>query len=508
MKIITNICRFLVGGLFIFSGFIKSNDPKGTGIKFNEYFDVFAARFEVPKDTITIAVKDNFDVNDVYSYTLKPESKDLNMQLNQAAPSKILFDGDTDSSYGCMVYVVKDGEEMFSYFYTLEDTILLPKINLKVSISGASTKTLVDKSVTISTDTKHEIEEKIGLAQFTKQESMWVGFFRGLKPYSLSLAIIMCILEVILGFAILIGWQPKVMSWLILLMIVFFTFLTWYSAYYNKVTDCGCFGDFIKLKPWTSFWKDIVLTSLILVIFFRRNHIKPLFSPLFSINAVIVVSLASTFFAVYCNMFLPAFDFLPYKKGNNIREMMTAPKGVRLVDSFVNVLIYQKDNKIDSFVFPKMPDSTWKYVGRVDKLVAPGWKSAIHEFDFTPRDEQDINLEDTLLYSKGYHILIVSAHIEKSFANSWDNIKELATKAKASGIGVYAVTSSSSEEADQFASEHQLPVRFSSADETLLKTIVRSNPGIILWHDGTIMDKWSCRSIPSIETIKKFMTKK
>lgn len=508
MKFLTTFSRILVGLLFIFSGIIKSNDPKGTGIKLNEYFDVFASSFQVAQDTVTIEVKDNFDVNDKYSFTLAPGDSFINMQLNQAEPGKILFEDEVDSSFGSNVYVVKNGEEMFSYFYTLEDTIVLPKIQLKVTVSGASSKTVMDRSITINADSKHEVEEQINVSAFAKPESMWVGFFRGLKPYSLSFSIIMCILEVIFGFAILIGWQPKIMTWLILAMIVFFTFLTWYSAYYNKVTDCGCFGDFIKLKPWHSFLKDLVLLFFILIIFFRRHQIKPLFSSLFSINAVIVVTLASSVFAIYCNMFLPAWDFLPYKAGNNIREMMTAPKGARTVDSFVNVLVYQKGNQYDSLVFPKMPaDTTWKYVTRLDRLVAPAWKSPIHEFDFTPRDEMDINLKDTLLNSKGYHILIVSAHLEKSHSSSWAKIKELAAKAKAMGVGVYAVTSSSLEEADMFASEQQLPFRFGSADETLLKTIVRSNPGIMLWHNGTIIDKWSCRSVPSADKIQKMMKK-
>lgn len=508
MKIITSFSRVLVGLLFIFSGVIKSNDPKGTGIKLNEYFDVFAASFQVPQDTVTIEVKDNFDVYDKYSFTLTPSDSFIDMQLNQAAPSNYLFEDETDSWYGSMVYVVKNGEEMFSYFYTFEDTIKLPELSLKLTVSGQTSKTIMDKTIRMSEQTKHEVSEKLNLYPFAKQESFWVSFFRAMKPYSLTLSIIMCILEVVLGFAILIGWQPKIMSWMILLLILFFTFLTWYSAYYNKVTDCGCFGDFIKLEPWTSFFKDLILLFFILIIFIRRNHVIPLFSPLFSINAMIVVTLTSSIFAIYCNMFLPAWDFLPYKAGNNIRVMMTPPQGVRTVDSFVNVLVYKKGDKYDSLVFPNMPkDTSWKFVNRIDKLIAPAWKSDIHDFGFKPRDEMDINLEDTLLFSKGFHILIVSAHLEQAHGSSWAKIREMASGLKKAGVGVYAVTSSSLVDADMFAADNQLPFRFSNGDETLLKTIVRSNPGIILWHDGAIIDKWSCRSIPSAEKIKKLMKK-
>src|SRR5690606_18523079 len=148
-------------------------------------------------------------------------------------------------------------------------------------------KVLNEKTALFNNNTKFELPIDIGLAAYVKKDSFLVGFFKSLKPFSLTFSIIMCILEIVLGFAILIGWKPKIMSWAILLLILFFTFLTWYSAYYNKVTDCGCFGDFLKLEPWTSFYKDVVLTALILIIFFRRKHIIPLFSPLFNINAMI-----------------------------------------------------------------------------------------------------------------------------------------------------------------------------------------------------------------------------
>jgi hypothetical protein len=298
------------------------------------------------------------------------------------------------------------------------------------------------------------------------------------------------------------------MSWLILLLILFFTFLTWYSAYYNKVTDCGCFGDFIKLTPWTSFGKDVVLLIFILVIFFRRKHIIPLFSPLFGLNAVLVVTIGSTIFAIYCHKFLPAWDFLPYKAGNNIRAMMVPPPGARLTAEYRSVLVYEKDGKRDSFTLENYPkDTNWKFVTTVNTLVAPAWKSDVHGFDIFQRSDNDANVTDSLLNGKGYYILVVSTHFEESHENSWQYIKTLGDEAKKQGIGVYGVTASSLKDADVFASENQLPFRFYNSDETFLKTIVRSNPGIMLWHDGTIIDKWSCRSIPSIQKINKLMKK-
>ncbi len=509
MKLLTSVSRILVGLLFMFSGIIKSNDPKGTAIKLNEYFEVFAKDFEKPLDSIFIRVKDNYGTDTTFGYPVAENDTVKSIQVNQSSVKTAAYEneeGGEDTFTGSQLYVVYDNAKLYDEFYVLEDSSDLPTIS--VNVRTASGKALLDKKLPLSLGSKYEVRKDIDVTEYIVSQSFMVGFFKGLKDYAIWFSIIMCVLEVALGFAILIGWQPRIMSWLILLLILFFTFLTWYSAYYNKVTDCGCFGDFIKLTPWTSFTKDLVLLVFILVIFFRRKHIIPLFSPLFGLNAVLVVTIASTVFAIYCNTFLPAWDFLPYKEGNNVRELMTPPKGARLVDEYRTVLVYEKDGKRDSFTLENYPkDQSWKFVTTVNTLIAPAWKSSVHGFDFFPRDENDVNITDSLLKSKGYHILIVSTHFEQSHKNSWQYIKTLAEEAKKSGIGVYAVTASSLKDADIFTSENQLPFRFNNSDETLLKTIVRSNPGIMLWHDGTVIDKWSCRSIPPIQRIKKKIDK-
>jgi uncharacterized membrane protein YphA (DoxX/SURF4 family) len=506
MKITTSIARILVGVLFMFSGIIKSNDPKGTGIKFNEYFDVFASSLQEEQDTFKLSISDNYGTAEQYDYAFTQVDSFKSIEINQSIPRNEVFEGN-DTVYGSEFFVVLNGTILYNAFYPLSDSTENPMIS--VNATTGPNKSLLSKSIELSLSSKHEFAEKIAVHEMVKHDSFLVGFFKGLKEYSLILAIIMCVLEVVLGFAILIGWQPKIMSWAILSVIVFFTFLTWYSAYYNKVTDCGCFGDFIVLEPWTSFTKDVILLVLILFIFYRRKHIIALFSPLFSINAMIVVTLGSSIFAIYCNMFLPAWDFLPYKSGNNIRKMMEVPKGERAIDSSVNVLLYEKDGQIDSFIFPDYPKGKeWKYVDRIDKVIVPAWKSQIHDFGVTQRSELDININDSLLYGKGYYVLIVVDNFDKMHMEAWPYIKTMANEAKKKGIQVYAVTASSLELADEFTTQMELPFRFNNADATLLKTIVRSNPGIMYWHDGIIIDKWSCRSIPSIKKLNKLKNKK
>jgi uncharacterized membrane protein YphA (DoxX/SURF4 family) len=512
MKVLTSISRIIVGLLFIFSGIIKSNDPKGTAIKLNEYFDVFAKDFEVSQDSLTISITDNLGTSEFISYTFSENDSFKNIQINQSEVKSIYYEDeevpeDSDSFLGSTVFITANNEIIYNADYILEDTSESVVLNLKIK-TGVN-KVLLDKSLALSLNSKHEIEEKLAVYPYTKKQSFWVGFFRNLRPYAIYFSIIMCILEVVFGFGILIGWKPKIIAWLTLLLIVFFTFLTWYSAFFNKVTDCGCFGDFIKLEPWTSFWKDVILLFFILIIFIRRKHIIPLFSTLFSWNAMAIVLIASTLFTILSNMYLPTWDFLPYKIGNNINTLMTPPKGARLIDSIKSDLIYEKNGVRQSFTlnnYPKTDD--WKFVDAVNTVIEPAWKSTVHGFEFSPRPENgNVDIKNSLLNDDRYVILLVTTHLNKSYEDAWAHIKTLASDAQKNGIPFYALTATSLQDADAFRLEKQLPFYFNNSDETLLKTLVRSNPGIMLWKKGVVVDKWSCRSIPKIKKILKIIKK-
>ncbi len=516
MKILTNITRILVGGLFIFSGIIKSNDPKGTGIKLNEYFDVFASAVQVKQDSILIKVTGG--VNGKIDSVWKNINANDSIKTIECNTSYITEDENDSTSYKIPVlYVVYDYELISKKKLEIiapemqEDSTIADKISITPAfvkvISGSDSVLFTYKS---GESKKKELNYNLPLYKFAKKESMWVAFFRGMRPYSVLLAIIMCVLEVALGFAILIGWKPKLTIWLTIILIVFFTFLTFYSAYFNKVTDCGCFGDFIKLTPWTSFGKDVVLLILILFLYYRRNHIVPFFSKLFSWNAVTIVTLGSIAFAVYCNSYLPIWDFLPYKTGFNVRELMVPPAGQRANDSVQMVFIYEKNGVKQNFMLNALPkaEDGWKYVDRKDSIIIKGYKHKYSDFGFAKREDNDINIKDSLLNAKKYQILIISGALEKSHEEAWAEIKTLATEAKAKGLSVYAATSSSLEEADAFVAQNQLPFKFNNADNTLLKTMARSNPLVMLWYNGKILGKWSCRSVPELKKIEKIMQSK
>lgn len=509
MKIITSIARILVGLLFMFSGLIKSNDPKGTAIKFNEYFNVFANEFYIQPITITQKISDNIDKDTQWQIPISLDKNNLNISINQSAPKVVVYeeDGVFDSVLTFDLFVLADNQQIYYQSCYAEDT--LDPIKLNVSVLDGK-KPLFEKQLSLTSLTKYEISETIDLKPYQVKQGFWYGFFRALRPFAIYLSIFMCVLEVVLGFAILIGWKPNLTSWLLLGIIIFFTFLTWYSAYFNKVTDCGCFGDFIKLEPWTSFWKDIFLLVFIGFLFFRRKKIIPLFSPLFGWNAVLIILISTSVFTIYANMYLPAWDFLPFKMGNNINSLLKRPANERVRDSVESIMVYEKDGKQQEFTlknFPKTDD--WKFIETRTKILAPAWKSAVHGFEFSSRTEtNNENIKDSLLFSKNYVVLIVSPDLEKSSDFSWNKIAKLYEGCRKQNISFYAVSANAFNVADAFQKQKNLPFYFNTGDETLLKTMMRSNPGVMLWKNGVIINKWSCRSVPQIDKIVKIVARK
>lgn len=272
-----------------------------------------------------------------------------------------------------------------------------------------------------------------------------------LVPYALGFSIVLIVAEIVLGIAILVGYKPKATVWSLLGMIIVFTFLTWYSAYYNKVTDCGCFGDAIKLTPWQSFYKDVILTVLILVLLIRVKDIKPITSgklPAILTLASLVVSLFITYHVL---VHLPIIDFRPYAVGNNI------PEGMK----------YKGDGEI-----PK-----------------------IH--DFYLEDAQSDLAPDIL--EKEKVLLVIVYALEKADTNGFKAIKEITEKAIKKGYTVYGASASFTDELILAKEKYELPFDFLFCDGTTLKTMIRANPGLMMLNKGTITGKWNWTDIDDIE---------
>lgn len=322
-------------------------------------------------------------------------------------------------------------------------------------------------------------------------------------PFAVSLAIFICIFEIIVGVALLFGAYTKLNAWLLLLMILFFTWLTGYSAITNKVTDCGCFGDAIKLKPVESFLKDVVLLVFILIIFIGQKHIKPLFNKgvqgLF-LGAALFVTTAFTF---YTYMFLPVIDFLPYKIGSDIAEKVKIPEDAPR-DEFELIFIYEKDGQLVEIPMKDIGivDDTYKFVDRKDKLVKEGFKPAI--YDFKIYDAIGAEISEDLLNAPGYKLILTQRDIETS-RQIESRMRALFEAANSKQIKTYALTSSNPEKVEVYRHENQLPITYYTMDATPIKSMVRSNPGLILMKGSVVVKKWSSYNFPSIETIEKYM---
>lgn len=306
-----------------------------------------------------------------------------------------------------------------------------------------------------------------------------------LMPYALGISIFVVILEVLLGIMLLIGFRARITVWSLLLMIIFFTFLTFYSAYFNKVTDCGCFGDAIKLTPWESFTKDVVLLVLIVVLFLGVKYIG---SPFGDGSKRLIVGLSllvSAIFAYYVLNHLPALDFRPYKIGANIEEGMSVPE-----DAPVAIFDYSwkfNVNGEEKVVVTNgdYPAVDGEFIGVETKEIQKGYEPPIHDFTIE-MDGEDMAAS---LLQEFKLVMVIAYDMAKSNYRAFAEIKEVTDKAMKNGYKVIGMSASGKDYTQKMKKEYQLGFDFYFTDETTLKTIVRSNPGVLVLEKGTIIQK-------------------
>ena len=306
-----------------------------------------------------------------------------------------------------------------------------------------------------------------------------------LLPYVLPLAIFIVVLEVLLGVFLLIGLKKEFTIYSLFAMIVFFTFLTWYSAYFNKVTDCGCFGDAIKLTPWESFTKDVILLVLIVIIMIGLKYIKPLFNNKLlyifpSISLILCILIVNQVLS-----HLPLIDFRPYKVGANIIDNMVIPedskKAVFRYDWLFNI---NGEKKVIS-TSGNFPDSEGTFVSVDTELIEEGYEPPILDFSM---ELGDIDYTDVLMKEQKL-IIFVFYNISKTNSDAIVGLKETVELAVKNDYKVIGLTASGEIDVNSFESENDIDIDFYFCDETALKTIVRSNPAAIKLHEGTIIQK-------------------
>lgn len=317
-----------------------------------------------------------------------------------------------------------------------------------------------------------------------------------LAPYALGIALFLVVLEVMLGIMLLLGYKSKFTVWSLLLMIVFFTFLTFYSAYFNKVTDCGCFGDAIKLTPWESFSKDVVLLILILLLFFGRKYIKPLASPRIGLIGTVIALAACILFADHVLNHLPVIDFRPYKVGANIEEGMIIPEGAPKP-------IYEYSWKFDVDGSEKVivtngdyPSVDGEFISVDTKEIQKGYEPPIHDFTIEKGGEdyaEAMLAEDRL-------IMVIAYDLRKASPEGMEKLKGVTDKAIADGYKVIGMSASDEKLTLPAQKEYGLDFEFYFTDATTLKTIVRSNPGILKLHRGTIQQKLHFNDADELDT--------
>lgn len=357
--------------------------------------------------------------------------------------------------------------------------------------------------------------------QFLSKVPFGIGYFTHLytnifhaglfSANATGIAIILCVLEIVLGALLLLGFWSKKVTTGLLVTIIFFTFLTFVSAFFKVVTSCGCFGDAIPLTPWQSFSKDLVLLILIVYLFVHRNLITPVISsnPGQQKISLIAVVAASFIFSIYTYTYLPILDFLPYKIGASIPEAMKIPAGA-IPDQYQ--IMYKLKNKAtqenkemsdkDYLKTEIWKDNNWEIVGEpVQKLIKKGYEAKIKDLFISDASGTDYTTE--LIGNPYYNFIIVAYNLKDSDKDAIAKLNALTLDVSEQyNLRTVLLTSSSAQYADLYSKEHKLFAEIFYADAVPLKSMVRSNPGVLLLKNGVVINKWSYSSMPSLEKLK------
>ena len=325
---------------------------------------------------------------------------------------------------------------------------------------------------------------------------------------ALPLAILLSALEFGIGFSLLFSTKKKITIWALSLFMVFFTILTFILAIYNPVTDCGCFGDAIIMTNWQTFGKNVILMVFTALLFYNRNNYEIEWTNKKQWAFVSLPLLFSIFLSIYCYRNLPIIDFRPYSVGTYIPEKMIIPDNAPKA-KYETILVYQKNGKQEKFTLENLPDSTWKWVSTENILISEGYvPPPIH--DFTIQTIMGNDIAEIVLNDNKFTVLLIAYDLNKTNTKNIKPIIELFEYTKESGVcNFICLTSSGEPVINEFKEKTKIPCNFYNTDEITLKTIIRSNPGILLLKKGTILAKWHHNNTPSPEKLKnKFIENK
>lgn len=321
-----------------------------------------------------------------------------------------------------------------------------------------------------------------------------------LSVTALPLAILLSTFEFVIGFSLIFSTKRKLTAWATLIFMSFFTVLTFFLALFNPVSDCGCFGDAIIMTNWETFWKNVVLMIFTFIVFIYRDKYEVNWK---SANQWLIILIPFIFIvslSVYCIQNLPIIDFRPYSVGTHIPEKMEIPEDAPRTE-YETILLYEKGGKVVEFTLDNLPDSTWEWVETKNILINEGYVPPIHDFTIQTSSGNDIT--DIVLSDSKFTFLMIAHDLNKTSNKNIDHINNLAQYCQKSGkCNFICLTASVESDIKKFKEETGAPYMFYTTDEITLKTIVRSNPGIILLKKGTILGKWHHRNLPDIDQLE------
>jgi len=316
-----------------------------------------------------------------------------------------------------------------------------------------------------------------------------------LDPIALPLGILLNTFEFVLGAVLILNIRTRFTAWVLLIFMGFFTLLTFYLALENPVHDCGCFGDAIVMSNWETFYKNLVIMIFVVIIFIDRRQFKTVFSRVQQSGLTASTTLIILAFTFYSYHHLPIIDFRPYDIGTHIPDKMEIPEDAPQPE-YKTILRYKKDGRVREFTMDNLPDSSWQWVETKNIQVSEGYTPPIEGFSITTLEGSDIT--DIVLKEKDYTFILIAHNLIEANRSDIEKIKRLSDFCRNNnGCSFIGLTSSLEQEIETFREQTGVRFPFYHSDEIALTTIVRSNPGLILLREGTIIDKWHHNDVPS-----------
>ena len=319
------------------------------------------------------------------------------------------------------------------------------------------------------------------------------GFFESMADYAFPLAIALSTIELLIGLNLIFKIHLNLTKIIALVFMGVMTPLTLYIAIKNPVTDCGCFGEALVISNWASFFKNVVLTGIIILMEVYQSKFRPFLSlKVQHIGAVTFIAIG-VLLSVYSYRHLPMIDFLPYKIGVNIPMAMEIPDNAPS-DEYKTTFIYEKEGVQKEFTLENYPkgDSSWVFVDQKTELISKGYKAPIHDFSIMNAQFDDITQQ--VLNFPGETYLFIMYDLNETSEEGARKAEMIYQKYKKTGVKFYALTGSSDTDVQRFKDKTDVTFPFWKTDPTVLKTMIRANPGLILLKKGTIMGKWNWRN--------------